>query len=115
MRRTLDGLDAALARLIVGIGPAGMIGHIQHLGDARGHPPDFRCHPLFQGHVRHATSLASPFEPQDISRIVLDIDQGNMPTVGGHGRVDLLFQEILDGLALLAFPSPAWAMRRGDP
>src|SRR5260370_41395915 len=72
MRRTLKGADAALARLIVRIGAAGMIGHIQHLGDARGHPLDFRCHPLFQGHVRHATSLASPFEP-DIDRIVLDI------------------------------------------
>ena len=47
MRRTLNGADAAFARLIVRIGPAGMIGHIQHLGDARGHPPDFRCHPLF--------------------------------------------------------------------
>ena len=103
MIRTLKGAHAALARLIVRIGPAGMIAHIQHVGDARGHSLDLRCHPLFQGHVRHATSLAPPFEP-DIGRVVLDIDQGNMPAVGGHGRVDLFLQKLLDGLALRRFP-----------
>ncbi len=79
-----------------------MISHIQHFGDARGHLLDLRCHPLFQGHVRHTTSLASPFEP-DVGRIVLNIDQGYMPTVGGHSRVDLFFQKLLDGLALRRF------------
>ena len=43
--------------------------------------------------------LASPFEP-DMDRIALDIDRGNVPAVGAHGRVDLFFQEIPNGLAL---------------
>ena len=101
---------AAFARLIVRIGPAGMIGHVQHIGDARGDPLDFPCHPLFQCHVGHATSLASPFEP-DIDCIVLDIDEGNMPTVGGYGRVDLIFQYLQNGLAFRRY----WKIRSPRP
>ena len=65
--------STTLALLIIRIGAAGMIGDVQDVDDGGNKCPDLVGHALFQCHIGHAATLATPFKAQ-IGRIADNIN-----------------------------------------
>ena len=76
-----------------------MVGRIEHGGDLGHRPSDLHLDALLEGDVRHAAALAAALEA-DIGGVLRDVDEGNVPAVGGHGRIDAFIQQLQDHLRL---------------
>jgi len=71
--KRLGPSSTTLALLIIGIGAAGMIGDVQNVDDGGDKCPDLVGDALFQCHIGHAATLATPFKAQ-IGRIADNIN-----------------------------------------
>src|SRR5438105_15198709 len=87
-----------LCGLIVGVGAAGVVGRIDHMLNLRDLLPDQDLDSLPQGDVDHAAALAATAE-ENVGGIALNVHQLDVAAVLGHGRVDLLVEQLLDGLS----------------
>ena len=74
-----------------------MIGGVDDFDDFRNFVLDHHFDALFEGHVGHATALTAAAESDD-RLVFIDSDEFDDATVGSHGGVDLLSDDICDFL-----------------
>jgi hypothetical protein len=73
-----------------------VIRRVEDLADRRSQVPNRALDPLLQGHVGGAAAL-TPTAQSDEDVVLLDVDQLDPPAVLRDGRVDLPFEQVLDG------------------
>src|SRR6266542_2299527 len=100
-------------RRVIGVPSRGVVGGVEDLADARHQVADRFFDAHLQGHVGGAAALAAAAQT-DVDIVLLDVDQLDVPSMRGHGGIDLTVEEVADGPLQIPLRGEALEVLRGD-